>query len=463
MLLKENESAGTRALTQNEVFEQFQKFEAAIEDLFTKLHGSWAFVYCIYDLKKVFIGRDIYGKKSFLWSRYENQLIISPLITNKGLWNEIPSGTLSVVNLCNIWEDMKVVSPYSELSSPWTCAFGNVVFSVSESLHKKMFTLNRKLLHETEIDDLLEVDAFIKNFSHALQRCLVNFNNNTDSIAVLFSGGIDSLLIAVLLEPLVQQNCVIDLINVAFGKKPEDFFKAPDRIRATKAYFFLRDKFPKIRYRLLLVNVTEEELSICRSKYIAALIAPSCSVLDDSIGCVQWFAARGEGLLFEEGKETNKLINIRSTAKIAFVGSGADEIFGGYMRHRNCYIRDGRNAALDEMEKELRIIGERNLGRDDRVTAFHERKMRAPYLDDLFVCWALNLPLEVKADFTKPRGIGEKKIIRHVLKNFGAPKEIYMTPKQAMQFGTRIAHLEKANEKGNDICTRLISSAKNAI
>jgi len=34
-----------------------------------------------------------------------------------------------------------------------------------------------------------------------------------------------------------------------------------------------------------------------RSARIASLIAPSSTVLDDSIGCAQWFAARGKGSL----------------------------------------------------------------------------------------------------------------------------------------------------------------------
>lgn len=41
---------------------------------------------------------------------------------------------------------------------------------------------------------------------------------------------------------------------------------------------------------------------------------------------------------------------------------------------------------------------------------------RAPFLDDLFVEWVNSIPLELKADFTKGRGVGEKVIIREALK-----------------------------------------------
>lgn len=40
-----------------------------------------------------------------------------------------------------------------------------------------------------------------------------------------------------------------------------------------------------------------DELLEMRKSKIAALIHPASTVLDDSIGCAQWFAARGQGIL----------------------------------------------------------------------------------------------------------------------------------------------------------------------
>ncbi len=40
-----------------------------------------------------------------------------------------------------------------------------------------------------------------------------------------------------------------------------------------------------------------EELVEIRKSRIAALIHPASTVLDDSIGCAQWFATRGQGVL----------------------------------------------------------------------------------------------------------------------------------------------------------------------
>ena len=47
------------------------------------------------------------------------------------------------------------------------------------------------------------------------------------------------------------------------------------------------------------MDVGLEELAELRCRRIASLILPSTTVLDDSIGCAQWFAARGRGQLVQ--------------------------------------------------------------------------------------------------------------------------------------------------------------------
>lgn len=80
----------------------------------------------------------------------------------------------------------------------------------------------------------------------------------------------------------------------------KNFDEAPDRLQSKKAFKYLKSCYPELSLRLLLVNVDPNELALCRKKWISSAVAPAYSVLDDSVGCVQWFAARGEGLLFEE-------------------------------------------------------------------------------------------------------------------------------------------------------------------
>lgn len=73
---------------------------------------------------------------------------------------------------------------------------------------------------------------------------------------------------------------------------------------------------------------------------------------------------------------------------------GADELFGGYTRHRNALKRTGLQGLHLSLDEDWQNISHRNLARDDRVVSDNGRQLRTPYLDEEFVeyvrklnCW----------------------------------------------------------------------------
>ncbi|VDK75634.1 unnamed protein product [Litomosoides sigmodontis] len=409
------------------------KLISEIIDVLNDMIGDWAVIYYREDFKKVLLGRDVFGRKSLLWKRIDKTFYFSIFACDQQRsWYGVPSGTVTVLDLCS---EENVIFYAFEVKGPWIEQFNKL----------------RRVQREVSREDLAAI--MLKQLKEAVYRTISNLDNFVKCISLSFSGGVDSLLIAHLLAHCMPQNVVFDLVNVAFdaGKKYDG---APDRPQSKEAFKYLKSCYPDLSLRLILVNVDLDELAHCRKRYISSAVAPACSVLDDSIGCVQWFAARGEGFLFED--EERPLVPRKSEARTVFVGSGADELFGGYMRHRTTYLKKGRNAVVDELREEMKRIGERNLGRDDRVVSSLGKDLKSPFLDDLFVEWVTSLSLECKTDFTQSRGIGEKWLIREALKLLGTPQTLYLTPKRAMQFGTRIAKLENRKEKGNDVCPRLL-------
>lgn len=266
-------------------------------------------------------------------------------------------------------------------------------------------------------------------------------------MAILFSGGVDSLLLTALVNEIWPEDEPLDLLNVAFEQTSANKFDVPDRKTGLKSLEELKNcSNIKRKWNFIEINVTREELSEMRKEKISHLIYPCHTVLDDSIGCSLWFASRGIGMVHNQ--------QYASAARAVVVGSGADELLGGYSRHRATFEKKGLAELIKELENELKRIPYRNLGRDDRVIADHGREPHAPYLDENFVEYCNSLPIYVKANLHLPRGIGEKLILRLALWKLGF-RQAAAVPKRAMQFGTRIAKSENKNERGSDMCSRL--------
>lgn len=158
--------------------------------------------------------------------------------------------------------------------------------------------------------------------------------------SVAFSGGIDSVMLAFGLHKSIEYSETVDLINVAFRES------ASDRKSAGQAFQELISICPERNWRLVLCDISRDELKAAREQCIRHLIHPCTTVVDDSLGCALWFVGRAEGRaidsnqefsfesfqLFLEFSPTSAARVYKSPASLMFVGSGIDEQLGGTAR-----------------------------------------------------------------------------------------------------------------------------------
>ena len=425
------------------------------------LRGPWAFVY--YDEGMLWWGRDVMGRKSLLMMGEGSRMVlasVAPLeesgmdTKDCALCTEVAPGLYRArVDdlICRgadaavrvEWESevLLALAQYDRLSSP----------SSSSSLSST---------RSSHYEDLLELlaDAVARRCATAAYVPVgADFSAERDArFMVLFSGGVDSTLLAALVHKALPLNEPIDLCNICFATG-EGEESSPDRLGAMDAYVELKAQFPGRPWRFIAINSTYKELK-SRQDRLLALLRPQDTVMDFNIGGALWLAAAGAGRLIDvvdtdsSSSPSADVSSVRmfspsasvveeryvSKARVVFLGHGADELFGGYGRHRTRFAKAGWQGLEQELRLDVRRIWERNFGRDDRVVADHGKESRLPFMDERVLEFALRSSLGSLMDFSLPAGEGDKRILRDCLRSLGLERASRRV-KRAMQFGTRLA------------------------
>lgn len=466
--------------------------------MFGTLQGPWAFVFYQVSTKLLWFGRDYFGRRSLLLRKNSETFELSSVgkrCENKvGGWSEIPAHGLYCINTldesftvkCYPWHSITRPS-FTKLDVMLSFDKDTPSLSLDKSIYQMkpictsveyfnqsvtdipsflifendqaISTVEKlvRICDEQKIWDL--VKEFITVLESAVQKRVENVPlrlGAKSSVGVLFSGGVDCTVIALLADKYIPLDQPIDLLNVAFQNHTKNEmlkqFDVPDRRTGRAAVDELRKVCPNRRWNFVEIDVTIEELKSERKKKIADLTHPLVSVLDDSIACALWFASKGNGKIFCNSAPDEHHV---CRAKVLLCGMGADEQLAGYSRHRTAYKRGGWGGLVLEVQMEVERISQRNLGRDNRIIADHGREARLPYLDENVISFLNSMPMYYKADLRYDRGLGEKLLLRASAYVLGL-RDTAVLPKRAIQFGSRIAKVECKKEKASDICKRLL-------
>ena len=436
---------------------------------FSRVEGPFAFLYYHHATSTVWWGRDGQGRRSLVISKEglsKSGVIVSSASfqvsehaqNTEGAsldWEDVPptgifsaslelSGKVldqeAVTNEQNIqldeykWEDSQRV--YYSMASREQISPPDAYIATQEYdtiLFKELISaVRRRLPDKTAPQQLLENNAAQDDDVTKLKESKLHQTNS--QVAVLFSGGLDSTVVAALLNQELEDGESIDLLNVCFDHPSH---KSPDRVTALASYKDLKEQFPNRQWNLVLVNVTLDEV-LLHQEHLLELIAPMRSQMDFNIGAALWFAARGKGHLLQPGGDTIQ-VPCHSNSRIIYTGVGADEQLGGYGRHRSSFHKHGGWIRLqEELLRDTNRLWLRNHGRDDRCISDHGKEPRYPFLDENVVRTLSKIPLWEITDPRLDKGVGDKLILRNVAMKLGL-KTCSVLPKRAIQFGSRIA------------------------
>jgi asparagine synthetase B (glutamine-hydrolysing) len=147
----------------------------------------------------------------------------------------------------------------------------------------------------------------------------------------------------------------------------------------------------------------------------------------------------------DDVNSTNEVHHIRrnyiSKCRVVLVGIGADELMGGYGRHRTAFFapeNGGWKGLRESLDSDINRIWLRNMGRDDRVIGSLGKEARHPFLDECVVSLLRTLPLPLIVEPRLPHGVGDKQILRAAASLIGL-RAASVRVKRAMHFGCRIA------------------------
>lgn len=217
-----------------------------------------------------------------------------------------------------------------------------------------------------------------------------------EKFGILFSGGVDSTLIA-----LICKQLGVDFTCYSVGFQD-------DKIRSPEDIEYAEKTAKSFGFKLKKIIISKNKAE----KYIKKIIP-----IIESTNVVKIGVALPLFVAMEQAK--------KDKIKTIFSGLGSEEIFAGYERHLK-----SKNINK-ECIAGLKLIYERDLYRDYCISNHNKLKLQTPFLDEELVKYALKIPGKYKLNKNQ-----NKIILREVAENFGLCSEFAQRKKRAAQYGS---------------------------
>lgn len=246
-----------------------------------------------------------------------------------------------------------------------------------------------------------------------LKELLTNAVEKTcdSDIGVVFSGGIDSTIIAMLAAEFSR------VTAYSCG------------IRGSPDLEYVRD-CTDLGFDIRIIELNDDDIEQSLSRIISSI--NDTNPVKVSVEIPFYFAskkAREDGLT------------------VMLCGQGSDELFGGYFRYLD-FIKGGYEELKGMIQRDVENIYAEQLNKDIAVCKANDIELRAPYLDEEFKNYAMEIPVELKlyevknspefscVDIVNDKRFIRKNILRKLGREIGVPDFILNRKKKAVQYGS---------------------------
>jgi asparagine synthase (glutamine-hydrolysing) len=310
------------------------------------------------------------------------------------------------------------------LENPLSFPPGNIGFLNREGFQFKPV----KTLTFAEPESITLDDAAIR-LQVLLEESIRRRTNGLKGVAVAFSGGLDSSIVAFIASKLGLK---VNLFHVSMENQPE----TEEAIEASE----------KLNLPLQVDLFKDSDLENTLPQVVALI--EEADPIKASIGLPFYWVA-------EKASETR--------FQVILAGQGADELFGGYQRYVKEYCKAGAEKVRKTMFDDVANIFESNLERDLKITSHFDIELRLPFASFNVVEFALTLPIECKME--PKEDTLRKLVLRRMALNIGLPSVLVDKPKKAVQYSTGINDAikrvaKKQDKTVNEYITGLLQESK---
>ena len=245
--------------------------------------------------------------------------------------------------------------------------------------------------------------------------------SNISDVGLIFSGGVDSTILAVLLKKIAEKRknengLPLNIMLYSVGVENSGDLK------------FSRKIAEDLDLPLKTIIIDEKD--------VKDSLRPVLTAIEDGN-----IMKLGVGMTIYLGAKAMKSDGI----KVALSGQGADELFGGYNRYLKHFEENSLFDAYFDLDSEIyhdiANIYHVNLERDDAVSMANGVELRVPFMDRDVIDLALDIPGKFK--IRNREDLLRKHILRDVAKSIGVPDYIAERPKKAAQYGSGINKILK--------------------